>query len=234
MRRRKWTDPELHVLKERYGTMSRKELQEKYLPDRTLQTIAQKAMELGLTRGYVPWSDKENECLMQGWAELPRDRLLGLLPGRTWTQCRNQVKKLKTAGVWPSGTKRNYAAIEPEERKRRSELYETSLRYKMGLGHGTSVKSFQNNKIPKNNKTGVRGVSRTKSGKFTAYVRFQGKLRYLGTFPSLEDAAAARDDAIKELRPEIDRIAGDIAREGRDEQARRQGPREDSRSIPGK
>ena len=79
----------------------------------------------------------------------------------------------------------------------------------MGLKQGTSIKSFQNNKIAKNNKTGVRGVSRTKSGKFTAYIRFQGKLTYLGSFSSLDDAKSAREDALKELKPEIDKIAND-------------------------
>lgn len=209
MSRQRWTEEELNILRQYYGTMSRKKLQETHLPNRTVATIAQKANAMGLGKEYIPWSEDENQILMTNWTLLPKKRLLGLLPNRTWTQCHNQVNKLKTEGRWPNTERRNYAAIEPEERKRRSEFYNTSLRYKMGLKQGTSVKSFQNNKIAKNNKTGVRGVSRTKSGKFTAYIRFQGKLTYLGSFSSLDDAKSAREDALKELKPEIDKIAND-------------------------
>lgn len=207
MPRKAWSEKEVEILKEKYGTMPRKELQETFFPDKTLPAVAQKAVELGITKKFTPWTDAENDVLIRGWTVMPKDRLLRMLPGRTWTQCGNQVKKLKAAGKWPSAERRNYAAIEPEERKRRSDIYDASLRYKMGLDGGTSVRSFTNNRISRNNKTGVRGVSRTKSGKFTAYIRFRGKLRYLGLFPTLDDAAAARADAIRELQPEIDEIA---------------------------
>lgn len=210
MTKSRWTNEELEILRQHYGKMPQKEIQRTYLPNRSVPTITQKAKALGLTRKYIPWSEEENKILINNWTMLPKNRLLGLLPGRNWTQCRNQVNKLKIAGQWPHSERRNYAAIEPEERKRRSEFYNTSLRYKMGLGKGTSVKSFQNNRLAKNNKSGVRGVSQTKSGKFAAYIRFQGKLKYLGTFPSLEDAKIAREEALKELQPEIDRIAAEI------------------------
>ena len=213
MQKQRWTEEEIEILKRYYGKMRREELQAKYLPNRTIPTIAQKAKALGLTRNTPPWSEEENKILMSGWTLMPKNRLLNMLPGRTWTQCRNQVNKLKTEGKWTEKERRNYAAIEPEERKRRSEFYQKSLKYKMGIGGGTSVKSFQNNTIAKNNKTGVRGVSKTKSGKFAAYVRFQGKLKYLGTFSTLEDAKIAREEAIKELQPEINEIAVAILRE---------------------
>lgn len=45
-----------------------------------------------------------------------------------------------------------------------------------------------------NNQLGVRGVYRTRNGqKFYAQVRIAGSLRHLGTFDSIEDAAAAVD-----------------------------------------
>lgn len=207
MQKKRWTKDEIELLKEHYGNMSREELHKKYLPERTIPTIAQKAKALGLTRQYIQWSADEEKTLADNWTIMPRERLLRMLPGRTWTQCRNQVNKMKVEGRWPDQERRNYAAIEPEERKRRSEFYNSSLKYKMGIAGGTSVNSFQNNKLAKNNKTGVRGVSRTKSGKFTAYIRFQGKLKYLGSFSDLEDAKQARLEALKDLQPEINRIA---------------------------
>lgn len=211
--RQKWTDKEIEVLKEHYSTMPRKKLQETYFPNRSIASIAQKAKLIGLAKTFTPWTDDENDILIRNWTQLTKARLLHMLPGRTWGQCRNQVNKLKREGQWQSTERRNYAAIEPEEQKRRSEFYNTSLRYKMGLGCSTSVKSFQNNKVSKNNKTGVRGVSKNKNGKFTAYIRFQGKLIHLGTFPSLEDAKIAREDAMKELQPEINKIALEILKD---------------------
>lgn len=213
MQRQKWTEQEIEILKQHYGTMPRKELQKQYLPNRSIPTIAQKAKSLNLTYVFQPWSDDENKILMENWTIMPKKRLLNMLSGRTWTQCRNQVNKLKQAGKWIPQERRNYAAIEPEEQKRRSEFYNQSLRYKMGLGFGTSVKSFQNNRIASNNKTGVRGVSKTKNGKFVAYIRFQGKLKYLGTFSDLEDAKNAREDAMKDLQSDIDEIAAKLLQE---------------------
>ena len=205
--RKRWTKEEIELLRKYYGTMTREELRDKYLPNRTIPTIAQKARELKLTRQTPPWTDAENTKLMQGWTEFPKDRILKSLPGRTWTQCRNQVNKLKTEGKWTPTERRNYADIEPAEHKRRSDLYNMSLKEKMGLTGGTSVLSFKNNKLAKNNKTGVRGVSKTKSGKFTAYIRFQGKLKYLGVFDSLEDAKMARENAFSDLLDQINMAA---------------------------
>jgi len=50
-------------------------------------------------------------------------------------------------------------------------------------------------KVSKNSKTGVKGVSKLKNGRFRAYINLARKQRHLGTFDSLEEAAAARKEA---------------------------------------
>lgn len=47
------------------------------------------------------------------------------------------------------------------------------------------------------NRTGFRGVSISKNGKYRADIKVDGKTRHLGTFDKLEDAAAARMAAEK-------------------------------------
>jgi hypothetical protein len=58
---------------------------------------------------------------------------------------------------------------------------------------GTCLESIRSCHIASNNTSGVRGVYKSeRSGKWYAQITFQGKTRYLGCFPTLEEAAEAR------------------------------------------
>lgn len=64
---------------------------------------------------------------------------------------------------------------------------------------GTNLASIASAKLRPDNKTGVRGVYRTKSGRYKAAITFQGRTRNLGTLDELADAAEARREAEREL-----------------------------------
>lgn len=52
-----------------------------------------------------------------------------------------------------------------------------------------------NERVSKNSTTGIKGVSETKNGRYRAYIVVARKQIYLGTFGTLEEAAAARKQA---------------------------------------
>jgi len=61
---------------------------------------------------------------------------------------------------------------------------------------GTRIESIKNQKLLKNNKSGVRGVHfDNKANKWRAVIYFQGKQIHLGLFLELNDAAKARQEA---------------------------------------
>lgn len=61
---------------------------------------------------------------------------------------------------------------------------------------GTSLGRIASKAISKNNKTGVRGVwFNEKTGKYEAYLYFQGKKIHLGCYDRLAEAAAEREKA---------------------------------------
>ncbi len=63
---------------------------------------------------------------------------------------------------------------------------------------GTCIESIRSRKVSAGNRSGVRGVYRNRrTGRWTAQITFQGRTRYLGSFDSLEEAAAARAEAEK-------------------------------------
>lgn len=65
-------------------------------------------------------------------------------------------------------------------------------------------------KTPKNNVTGVKGVSKMKNSKYRAYINFARKQIYLGSFDTLAEAAAARKEAEeKYYKPILDRYKKD-------------------------
>lgn len=64
------------------------------------------------------------------------------------------------------------------------------------LVDGSSYYRITENKS-KNNVSGVKGVQLTDNGKFTSYIAIRGKLKYLGTFDTVEEAEAARKAAEK-------------------------------------
>lgn len=56
-------------------------------------------------------------------------------------------------------------------------------------------------KTRKDNQTGVRGVSiNHRTGRFIAYIRIQGKNRYLGSYSTIHEATAVRKDAEYQLQ----------------------------------
>lgn len=63
---------------------------------------------------------------------------------------------------------------------------------------GTCLEALQR-KMRSDNKTGVAGVTETKSGKYKANITFQGKVYFLGSYDTLGEAASVRMDAEKEL-----------------------------------
>jgi len=69
-----------------------------------------------------------------------------------------------------------------------------------GYIDGTQLAKIRNPNSQSDNLSGVRGVYLdTKTGKYRARIKFQGKIRSLGTFTNLEDAAKARARAEEEL-----------------------------------
>ena len=64
------------------------------------------------------------------------------------------------------------------------------------LIEGTCIESIRSKKLFVTNTSGVRGVYRVKkSGKWAAQIMFKGRQKYLGTFNTLQEAAAARQEA---------------------------------------
>lgn len=64
---------------------------------------------------------------------------------------------------------------------------------------GTNLDAISSNRLRPDNASGVRGVCKTKSGRWKARITFRGKHYNLGTFDTLEEAAGARKDAEREL-----------------------------------
>lgn len=65
---------------------------------------------------------------------------------------------------------------------------------------GSCISAIKSAKISKANTSGVRGVSFKKNiGKYEAYIGFKGKLKILGFFDTLEEAAQARKKAEDEI-----------------------------------
>lgn len=61
------------------------------------------------------------------------------------------------------------------------------------LFSGTMISSISSERIGKNNKSGIKGVSWSKqANKWSAEICLQGKLHHLGQFKKIEDAAKAR------------------------------------------
>lgn len=60
---------------------------------------------------------------------------------------------------------------------------------------GTNIAYLKSNKLSKVNKSGVRGVSQKKNGKWLAQITFKRKNYNLGTYENFEDAVKARKEA---------------------------------------
>lgn len=56
---------------------------------------------------------------------------------------------------------------------------------------GTRISALKQ-KISSNSKTGIKGVSKIKDGKYIAYIKLKGKRKHLGTYEDIEEAKKAR------------------------------------------
>lgn len=70
---------------------------------------------------------------------------------------------------------------------------------------GTCVEILLSQKLPKNNTSGYRGVSR-KRERWQAYITYAGKTMWLGVFDTAQEAAAAREKADQRLRDYLQRM----------------------------
>lgn len=61
---------------------------------------------------------------------------------------------------------------------------------------GTRISALTQ-KVRPSSKTGFKGVSITKNGKYIAYIKLRGKREHLGTYENIEEAKTARKTAEK-------------------------------------
>lgn len=59
---------------------------------------------------------------------------------------------------------------------------------------GTRISALKQ-KVSSNSKTGIKGVSKIKDGKYIAYIKLKGKRKHLGTYDDIEEAEKARKKA---------------------------------------
>lgn len=76
----------------------------------------------------------------------------------------------------------------------------TKAREKAGFEGGTQISRIRDVKSASDNASGVRGVYLdTKTGRYRARLKFQGKLYNLGSYACLEDAVKARRQGEEEI-----------------------------------
>lgn len=73
------------------------------------------------------------------------------------------------------------------------------------LRAATQAQNVANRGKPKSNKTGFKGVSRLKNGRFYACIKFKGKCRNLGNYATAEEASEAYAKAITSVYGEFAR-----------------------------
>lgn len=83
----------------------------------------------------------------------------------------------------------------------KNNIYRNSARrIAINTKYGTNVGMISNRNPPRNNKSGYKGVWYDHvHGIYQAYIVFQHKKYYLGTFRHLEDAVKARQEAEEQL-----------------------------------
>jgi len=75
------------------------------------------------------------------------------------------------------------------------------------LRAATHSQNKANSSAPKNNILGIKGVNRTRSGRYAAKIRVNGHLKHLGTFPTPQDANNAYAAAAQTHYGEFSRAA---------------------------
>ena len=84
-----------------------------------------------------------------------------------------------------------------------------AARKKKTFVDGTCLENILSGKLPSNNTSGYRGVSRKRKG-WQAYITYAGKTIQLGHYATAQEAAAAREKAFQQLKLHIDSVlAGD-------------------------
>lgn len=82
------------------------------------------------------------------------------------------------------------------------------------LVEGTCLEIIASQKVPRHNRSGIKGVSRyNKTGHWVATLTFQGKHHYLGRYYSLKEAAKARQLAEKRFYGPVLETYGHLLRE---------------------
>lgn len=71
------------------------------------------------------------------------------------------------------------------------------------LREATVSEQNWNSAIQGNSTTGRRGVSKSRKGKYRAYITVDGKQKWIGVFKTIEDAGNARDIVARELAGEF-------------------------------
>lgn len=99
-----WTEEVENKLKQVYNTLNKQELL-KLFPETTWNTIQTKACELGLTGEKIKnWTEKELNILKTNYPLYPqkisKEKVLSLLPGRTWGSIMYQANKLNISCIW--------------------------------------------------------------------------------------------------------------------------------------
>lgn len=77
----------------------------------------------------------------------------------------------------------------------KSEVASATLGLKVGKIDGTQISRIVSSRARSTSKTGVRGVSPVKNGRYRAAIGFRGEHYYLGEYPSIEKAAEVRKKA---------------------------------------
>jgi len=92
-------------------------------------------------------------------------------------------------GAWPD------AIIDHEDRNRENNRISN-------LRAASVAQNSWNANVKSNNKLGIKGVAKTRYGKYEARVSAHGKAYFLGSFSSLREAVAAHNQATKTLHGE--------------------------------
>lgn len=119
--------------------------------------------------------------------------------------CGNRITVLGSSLL--TGTTTSCGCIRRENSKRLMEIIKQSGYDARDANRfeGTNIASLNEN-LSKSNKTGFKGVSKMKNGRYRAYINIRGVHKHLGVFDTAEDAAEARKIAEKEIyQPIIDR-----------------------------